>query len=306
MRRCNTCGVDVEVTVPDRFELLSTVRGLVSAADEALLCVAFANQAGVRLLEGQFTRLGDGGRLLATTVFGSTTTAALHDAVGFGTQVRVYNHASGTYHPKLYLARQGARTRALVGSANLTSGLLRNVEVAALLEGPSSAPPLAALWGRAEALWCDEVSRAWEPALEPAVGDVIAEDLWALLLMTVSPGTTAHTVSDGRPNRITQVSRHGLWVETDRSRQRGAGAQHVPAWMFNTAWDYLVARGRLANTTLLNELNVHRSSLVCAVLALLPPVSVQSRRPIVLGYDPGAPVARAAEDPGPFDPEGSP
>lgn len=64
----------------------------------------------------QLKTLGDGGRLLATTVFGSTTTAALHDAAGFGTQVRVYNHASGTYHPKLYLARQGARTRALVGS----------------------------------------------------------------------------------------------------------------------------------------------------------------------------------------------
>lgn len=295
----------IEVSVPDRRELLSTIRDLVSAADEALLCVAFANQAGVRLLEGQLKDLGDGGRLLATTVFGSTTTAALHDAAGFGTQVRVYNHASGTYHPKLYLARQNARTRALVGSANLTSGLLRNVEVAALIEGPTRAPPLAALWERAEALWCDDVSRAWDPAREPAVGDVIAEDLWALLRATVSQGMTARTVSDGKPNRITEIARHGLWVETDRTEERGTGAQHVPAWMFNTAWDYLVAWGRLANMALLHELNVHRSSLVCAVLALLPPVTVESRRPIVLGYDPGAAVARAAEDPGPFHPEGS-
>jgi HKD family nuclease len=296
--------VGVEVSVPERSELLATVRGLVSAADEALLCVAFANQAGVRLLEGQLTTLGEGGRLLATTVFGSTTTAALHDAAGFGTQVRVYNHAAGTYHPKLYLARQTARTRALVGSVNLTSGLLRNVEVAVLLEGPTSAPPLAALWERAEALWTDDGTRAWEPAREPAVGDVLAEDLWALVRATVSEGLTAHTVSDGKPNRITEVSRHGLWVETYRSQERGSGAQHVPAWMFNTAWDYLVARGRLANTTLLNELNVHRSSLVCAVLALLAPVTVESRRPIVLSYDPAAVQARAADSAGPYEPGG--
>lgn len=273
-------------------------------ADEVLLCVAFANQAGVRLLEGQFKDLGGGGRLLATTVSGSTTTAALHDAVGFGTQVRVYNHASGTYHPKLYLARQGARTRALVGSANLTSGLVSNVEVAALLEGPTSAPPLAALWERAEALWAHDAARKWEPTHEPTVGDLIADELWSWLQATLREGMTARTLSESRPNRITDISRHGLWVETDRSKERSAGSQHVPGWMFNIAWNYLVGWGRLDNRTLLNELNVHRSSLVCAVLALLPPVTVESRRPIVLSYDVVTAGARAAEDAGPYDVEG--
>lgn len=252
---------------------------------------------------GPVQEVGQRCRLLATTVFGSTTTAALHDAAGFGTQVRTYNHASGTFHPKLYLARQGRGTRALVGSANLTSGLVCNVEVVALLEGPTSAPPLAALWERAEALWAHDVARRWEPAREPPVGDAIADELWSWLRATLHEGITARTISEGRPNRITQMSRHGLWVETDRSQERGAGAQNVPAWMFNIAWDYLVAHSRLDNRTLLNDLNVHRSSLVCAVLALLPPVTVQSRRPIVLAYDPANTWAGAAEGAGPYEPE---
>lgn len=115
---------------------------------------------------------------------------------------------------------------------------------------------------------------------------------------------TALTISDGKPNRISEVSRHRLLVEAGRTRERGTGAQHVPAWLFNTAWDYLLARGRLANTTLLHELNVHRSSVVCAVPAMLAPVSVASRRPIVLCYDAGALEARAAESAGPYAPGG--
>jgi len=290
--------VDVEVCIPDRHELLPTVRDLVSAADEALLCVAFANQAGVHLLEGQLKRLSGGGRLLATTVFGSTTTAALHDAAGFGTRVRVFNAAWGTYHPKLYLARQGKGTRALVGSANLTSGLVRNVEVAALLTGPSDAPPLAQLWERGEALWTEGAAFAWEPTLEPLQSDVFDPDLWAWLRASVHEGMTVQTLAGDRPNRITQVRRHGLWVQTERSRQRAAGPQHIPAWMFNTAWDYLAAHGRLSNRTLLNDLNVHRSSAVCAILAQLPPVGVASRRPIVLTYDAAHTETQAAEQHG--------
>lgn len=40
--------------------------------------------------------------------------------------------------------------------------------------------------------------------------------------------------------------------------------------MFNLAWDYLQTHGSLTNQTLLNELRVHRSSAVFAILARHP------------------------------------
>ena len=87
-----------------------------------------------------------------------------------------------------------------------------------------------------------------------------------------------------KPNRVTRLLRTGLYVETDRSRARGTGPQVVPAWMFNVAWTYLRAHGRLTNPHLLNVLHVHRSTAVLAILATLPGVRVASRRPITLEW----------------------
>ena len=52
--------------------------------------------------------------------------------------------------------------------------------------------------------------------------------------------------------------------------------------MLNLAWDTLRARGRLSNREMLEELRIHRSSFVCAVLARLPGVTVEPGRSIVL------------------------
>jgi len=68
-------------------------------------------------------------------------------------------------------------------------------------------------------------------------------------------------------------------VETGR-----AAAQLVPPWMLNLAWEALRARGRLTNRELLQELSVHRSSFVCAVLARLPRTEVERTPEIVLRY----------------------
>jgi hypothetical protein len=54
--------------------------------------------------------------------------------------------------------------------------------------------------------------------------------------------------------------------------------------MLNLAWEYLRTRGELANTTLLNQLRVHRSSAVCALLAKVPGVIVVPGRAITLQY----------------------
>ena len=105
-------GVDVEVYA----EPLAALRGVLDGADEALLGVAFVQQRGVNLLERRLATLTVG-RLVTTTVFGSTTIQGLETADARGLRVRVLNPARGTFHPKLYLARHGDRLTAAIGSA---------------------------------------------------------------------------------------------------------------------------------------------------------------------------------------------
>ena len=128
------------VSTSDR-SLLPAVRSVVAGADEAYLAVAFVGEAGVHLIAPQLRRLGGNGRLLSTTVFGSTSPDALAMARGFGNQIRVVNHQSGSYHPKVFIGRTGDRIRAVVGSGNLTGGLVTNVEAGVLMEGTATDGP---------------------------------------------------------------------------------------------------------------------------------------------------------------------
>jgi hypothetical protein len=72
-------------------------------------------------------------QLLVTTTFGTSTAAALSVAYDAGVDVRVLNPRGVTYHPKVYVGRRDDRVSVVVGSANLTSGLVKNVEAAVLL-----------------------------------------------------------------------------------------------------------------------------------------------------------------------------
>lgn len=115
------------------------MRRVLAGADEILLGVAFVQQRGINLLEQQLKSV-ETGRLVTTTVFGSTTRQGLGAAQAGGLGVRVINPSRGTFHPKLYLGRHGNRIAAAIGSANLTSGLVANVEVAVVLHGDHRAP----------------------------------------------------------------------------------------------------------------------------------------------------------------------
>jgi hypothetical protein len=75
--------------------------GRCSAADEALLGVAFVQHRGVNLLERQLLRIARG-RLVTTTAFGSSTAEGLTAVQDAGLDVRVLNPRHGTFHPKLY------------------------------------------------------------------------------------------------------------------------------------------------------------------------------------------------------------
>ncbi|PEG58946.1 hypothetical protein H5U98_25570 [Mycolicibacterium boenickei] len=90
------------------------------------------------------------------------------------------------------------------------------------------------------------------------------------------------TLSNKRSNWITSFDRAGVWVETERSRARGAGPQLVPAWMIVAAWERLRENGTLSHIELLKDMKVMRSAFVCALLAQFSDVVVVQDRPAVL------------------------
>jgi hypothetical protein len=265
--------------------LLPSLREALADADSALLCVAFANQKGVNLLEPQLGVLGRRCRLLVTSSFGGETTAtALASAASMHLDVRVLNPSSGTFHPKLYLARKGTASVAVVGSANLTGGLVSNIEAAAVLKGALNDPAIADAWALGERLWEHPANVDWSAGRLSLPPEELAPELLGALRQAVPDGSVLATLANGRPNLVTAVVPQGVYVETTSSRAKGLPAQLVPAWMLQLAWDYLCMHGALTNRYLLaaDGLNVKRSSAVCTILAQLPDVEVASTRPIAL------------------------
>ena len=276
----------VLTTLGDRGErLLTGVRDQLDRGDEALLCVAFASRGGVHLLSRQLERLGPCGRLLVTNVFGTTSAEALAAASDMGIEVRILNLGGGTYHPKLYLSSSGAAASATIGSANLTNGLVGNVEVAIRMDGELTEPSLADAWAIGEGLWAHPDAKPWSPVHAlTRTDEELEEDLRALLETQVALDPVFLTLRDRRPNRVVDLVAGGLWIETDASTAKGHAAQLVPAWMLQLAWDHLQLHGELTNRYLIADdgLNVKRSSAVCAVLARLPGVESVPGRSITL------------------------
>jgi HKD family nuclease len=282
--------MDVATVTTADHALLRAVREVLAEVDEALLCVAFVQERGLRLLEKELERRQArraSTRLLVTTTFLTTSPAALALARGLDVDVRVLNPGAGrSFHPKIYLGRAGDRSRAVIGSANLTGGLFSNHEAAVALAGSRSDVPIAAAWDWAERLWADERVETWLPALAAdREGEAqLDERLFALLGQQVAQDPIFRTLAQGRPNRVVRLGRDGIDVETERSRGRTRGAEPIPAWMFNLAWERLQTHGVLTNAELLNELRVHRSSAVCAILARFPGVEQVPGREIRLRW----------------------
>lgn len=280
----------VETVTAVGFGLLGAVRSTLASAEDALLCVAFAHERGVRLIARELEEARKRRariRLLVTNVFdrGGSTDAALAIARGLGVVVRIHNHAGGTYHPKLYLGCAKGSARAVIGSANLTAGLACNVEVGVDLAGERSDRPIARAWEIGEELWSDARSEPWVAKAAEGGQEEIHPQVLAGLLKLARTNPVVQTLGPNpKPNRLVEVTPLEVLVETDKTRQERTGPQAVPAWMLNLAWDYLTTRGELSNGTLLNELRVHRSSFVCAALARLPDVEVASVKPITLRW----------------------
>lgn len=256
--------------------LLAGLRRVLARADEAVLCVAFASQGGVHLLRDEFAAVSkrEGALLLVTTTFGTTTAAGLQLARDLGVSVRVMNPTGGTYHPKVYVARSDDRVDAVVGSANLTNGLVANVEMATKLSGEMREPELARTLAWARDLWSAPSVLPWDGAGAPVADEQLEPVLWQAVAALVEQDPVIRTLGNGAANRVVEVTPRGLFVETTRSADRRSPPQLVPAWMIQLAWDYLRAHGTLTNKYLLADdgLNVKRSSFVCGLLARLPRV----------------------------------
>ena len=271
--------------------LLRGVREALRGAERAQLCVAFVSMEGVQLLRPEMKELGSRARLLVTTVFRSTSPDALDEAAALGVEVATLNPGgSRTYHPKLYVARRGESLDAVIGSANMTSGLVGNVEIATRLSGTRRDPALLKAWDWADHIWAHPGVKPWVGGTAGTGSETQMEpDLWRAIQGLFEPVAVRDRVvqtlgPSPKRNRVSRVLRTGLYVETDRTRARGTGPQVVPAWMFNVAWTYLRAHGRLTNPHLLKVLHVFRSAAVLATLAQLPGVRVASRKPITLEW----------------------
>lgn len=275
------------VTTNDRT-LLSAVRSTLDGAEDVCLCVAFVQEKGLRLLQSELESLRRRkvrARLLVTTTFQTTTPAALSMAASLGMDVRVLNPGAGrTFHPKIYLGNASERARAVIGSANLTGGLFANIEAAVALQGQRSDRPIARAWEWALDLWDDPRVQPWTQGVVTPQEEAFDPQLYAALREEVRRNPVFRTLGRDRPNRVVELTPLEVQIETERSRQRTGGAESVPAWMFNLAWERLQTHGTLSNVELLNDLRVHRSAAVCAILARLPQVEVVPNRTIVLRW----------------------
>ncbi|WKG04648.1 hypothetical protein [Mycolicibacterium sp. HK-90] len=108
------------------------------------------------------------------------------------------------------------------------------------------------------------------------------DDLLERITEVVAGSDVIETLSNKRTNWIASFDRTGVWVETERSRERGAGPQLVPAWMIAAAWERLCKNGTLSHIELLHDMKVMRSAFVCALLAQFLDVVVVQDRPAVL------------------------
>lgn len=264
---------------PADRNLLAGVRRTLHDADEAYLCVAFVSSAGVNLLKPflEPIRYRVGARMLVTTTFGSTTPAALKQANNLGVDIKVLNPAGGTFHPKVYAGRDDDQVSLVVGSANMTGGLINNVEMATFLRGDMREETIALVFEWARDIWRSSDATAWEPT-GPVVEDSIPSELFKLLHEAVAEDPVFYTLGRPAPNRIVELTPELVWVETERSKERGK-PEVVPAWMIEVAWRHLQQHGELTNKYLLADdgLNVKRSSFVCAVLARMPGVEATAK-----------------------------
>lgn len=125
--------------ITDEQQHVDQVNSLISEAwaTELVLASAFSNSAGVEAVSTSLTNAASPTKAFIGIRNGSTTAQAIAALLKLGIEVYGVDTAtrSRIFHPKLFLASSDDRSRAIVGSANLThAGLHNNLEVGVDLE----------------------------------------------------------------------------------------------------------------------------------------------------------------------------
>src|SRR5690606_16172352 len=116
----------------------------------------------------------------------------------------------------------------------MTGGLINNVEMATFLRGEMREETIALVFEWARDIWRSNASIPWEPS-GPVVEDSIPDELFRMLQQAVAEDPVFYTLGRPAPNRIVELTPQLVWVETERSKERGK-PEVVPAWMIETAW----------------------------------------------------------------------
>jgi hypothetical protein len=178
-------------SLPDQT-LLPAIQDVLRCADEALLAVAFVDTRGIHLLEKEM-RTVSSVRMIATTQFDrdrGRTDTAFAQVTEFGAIARLLNPKGGTtFHPKMYLARRGQDYRGVIGSCNLTFGLVGNYEAGVQVDGS----PARHAWALGELLWDHAEAVPWTPR-GPVRPDELTSGLYMLLSRYVHPRLTFPTL----------------------------------------------------------------------------------------------------------------
>lgn len=100
------------------------------------------------------------------------------------------------------------------------------------------------------------------------------DEIWNDIADTLEQEKEIYTLVKRKVNVITMIDGDGFHVMTERSRPK---SEVVPKWMFEKAIKYLIEHKTLTNATLLNDLNVKRSSFVMAALSRLTYIDYKTR-----------------------------
>lgn len=124
------------MVIVESESLFTTLQELLAWAEDVDLCVAWVNSSAGLGRHWKELDLEKVRRAVVGTAFAQTEPAALLDLNKKAERLRLAINSTGTFHPKVILARRGSKRRALVGSANFTTAAYTsNTELTVLLSG---------------------------------------------------------------------------------------------------------------------------------------------------------------------------
>lgn len=123
------------VTRDNHLEAIAEVLA-VEEPQRIIISVAFANEAGVAMVEDCIQGLNDRACAIIGIRNGITSAQALRRCLSTGCKLYVVDTGTRSviFHPKIYFSRSATEARLVIGSANLTyGGLISNIEASVLL-----------------------------------------------------------------------------------------------------------------------------------------------------------------------------